>query len=337
MRLRLIAVSALVTVPALLLTTGSPAGAAASTARATVFLPNPVADLQDESLTDQKDTDYAALQPAYHSVTLTHLDGSGGLSGDYVHVASETGKAATSSGGAFAYHRDVDQFEQVMAYYWITEAQLYLQSLGFGTGAFPAVNKRSVPVKINQFGGDNSFFKDKQADITYGKGGVDDAEDAEVIVHEYGHSVQADQVPGFGSTEESGAIGEGFSDYLAVEVSHWVSPTKDEACVADWDSVSYTRGPVHCLRRVDGTKVYPQDLTGEVHDDGEIWSSALWSIRKALGPAKADTVIIDAQFGFAADTTMRAAAATTIATAQRLYGNAAAKAVSNAFKARGLA
>ena len=36
----------------------------------TVFLPNPIADLRDQSLNDQKDADYAALQPAYHGVTL---------------------------------------------------------------------------------------------------------------------------------------------------------------------------------------------------------------------------------------------------------------------------
>jgi zinc metalloprotease ZmpB len=338
MKLRIVAVAAVVAAPLAIAGLAAPVSAGSTTAQATVFSPNPVADLQNESLTDQKDTDYAALQAAYHQVTLTHLDGTGTLSGDYVHVASDTGKAATVVNGAFAYHRDVDQFEQVMAYYWITEAQLYIQSLGFGTGTFPAVNKRSVPVKINQYGGDNSFFKDKQADITYGKGGVDDAEDAEVIVHEYGHSVQADQVPGFGTNLESGAIGEAFSDYLAVEVSHWVHPTKDEPCVADWDSTSYTASdPIHCLRRVDGTKVYPQDMVGEVHADGEIWSSALWSIRQALGTTKADTVIIDAQFDFAPDTSMRAAAATTIATAQRLYGSNAAKATKAAFAARGLA
>ena len=39
------------------------------TATGIAFLPNPVADLQDQSLTDQKDTDYAALAPAYHRVT----------------------------------------------------------------------------------------------------------------------------------------------------------------------------------------------------------------------------------------------------------------------------
>ena len=42
-----------------------------STGTGTVFFPNPVAQLQDETLTDQKDADYAALQPAYRNVTLT--------------------------------------------------------------------------------------------------------------------------------------------------------------------------------------------------------------------------------------------------------------------------
>ena len=37
----------------------------------TVFFPNPVAQLRDESLTDQKDANYAALQPAYKTATLT--------------------------------------------------------------------------------------------------------------------------------------------------------------------------------------------------------------------------------------------------------------------------
>jgi hypothetical protein len=317
----------------------APAASAASTAPAQVFAPNPVADLGIQTLTDQKDADYfsadPALRNAYHRVTLTHLDGSGTLTGAYAKVLSETGKAAT--GTSFIFTRDQDQFEQVMGYYWITRAQLYIQSLGFGS-TLPAVNKRQQLLRINQFGGDNSFYREGtgKLTITLGKGGVDDAEDAEVIVHEYGHSVQDNQVPGFGSTPEAGAIGEGFGDYLAVTVSAHEAPTADEPCVADWDSVSYTSTVPHCLRRVDGDKHYPEDLEGEVHADGEIWSRALWDIRTALGPKLADTIIIRAQFGFAADTTMRAAAAQTIATAG-LYGGSAQRAVTAAFVARGLA
>lgn len=84
--------------------------------------------LQDEGLTDQKDADYAALQSAYRTVTLTHLDGSGYLRDDDAYVGSSTGPLAK---GTFAYHRNDDRFEQVMAYPWATQAQLYLQELGF--------------------------------------------------------------------------------------------------------------------------------------------------------------------------------------------------------------
>jgi hypothetical protein len=233
-----------------------------------VFYPNPVQQLGIETLTDNKDADFAALAPAYRQVVLTNLDGSGTLTGRYVVVKSATGTPARSDGGAFpVWHRDADQFEQVMGYYWVTTAQQYLQSLGFGSTLRP-VNQRQIELRINQFGGDNSFFREDKANITLGKGGVDDAEDAEVIVHEYGHSVQDGQVPGFGVNLESGAIGEAFSDYLAVVVTSWktgVPALTPEPCVADWDSTSYTRTEPHCLRRIDGTKHYPESLVGEVH------------------------------------------------------------------------
>src|SRR3954466_11292693 len=193
-------------------------GAIAATAPGQVFAPNPVADLGIQTLTDQKDSDYfSALYPqAYHRVTLTDLDASGTLTGAYAKVISETGKAAVDTGGGFVYTRDQDQFEQTMGYYWVTQAQRYIQSLGFGS-TLPAVNNRQQLLRINQYGGDNSFYRNgtKKLTITLGKGGVDDAEDAEVIVHEYGHSVQDNQVPGFGSTPDAGAIGEAFGDYLA--------------------------------------------------------------------------------------------------------------------------
>jgi hypothetical protein len=309
-----------------------------ATGSATVFAPNPVATLQDQSLTDEKDADYAALQSAYRNVTLTDLDSSGYLNGAYATVKSETGNPAYSASHTYRYHRDQDEFEQVMAYYWVTAAQRYIQSLGFGTGTYPAVNKRPMPLRINQYGGDNSFFRDTKTDITLGKGGVDDAEDAEVILHEYGHAVQNAQVPGYGTTQDSGAIGEGFGDYFAVTVSAAYAPTPDPACVADWDSISYTRGPIHCLRRVDGTKVYPTDLRSprEVHADGQIWSRALWDINRALGAKTADTIILLAHFDFTPDITMPDAAATTIATAGR-FGPKAQNAVRAAFHARGLA
>ena len=312
-------------------------GPGSTTGQGRVFFPNPVATLQDQSLTDQNDADYAALQPAYRIVTLTNLDGSGYLRGDWANVRSETGAPAYSPDNTFLYDRHDDRFEQVMAYYWVTQAQLYIQSLGFGVTRRP-INKESQDIRINQYGIDNSYSWDKHDVLRFGKGGVDDAEDAEVILHEYGHAMMDSQMTpfGYGTSVEAGSIGEGFGDYWAATVSNVVAPTPEPACIADWDSVSYTTQTPHCLRRIDLDLHYPQDLNGSVHHDGQIWSRALWDIRNALGNVKADTIILEATFGFAPDTTMPAAAQVAVNTAQSLYGKSAARAVQAAFQARGI-
>ena len=313
-------------------------GPGTSTGTGRVFFPNPVATLQDQTLTDQKDADYSALQPAYRIVTLTNLDGSGYLRGDWANIRSETGPAAYSPDNTFTYGRDDDRFEQVMAYYWVTEAQKYIQSLGFGVTRRP-INKESQDIRINQLGIDNSYSWDKHDVLRYGKGGVDDAEDAEVVLHECGHAMldsQSTPFGAFGASPEAGAIHEGFGDYWAVTVSAVVAPTPDPACVADWDSVAYTTDVPHCLRRVDLDLHYPQDLNGRVHHDGQIRSRALWDIRNSLGNVKADTIILEAQFDFAPDSTMPAAATVVVATAERLYGRSVANTVRAAFQARGI-
>src|SRR5690348_14569504 len=335
----LLAVITLVTGTATSAMAASP-GPGSSTGTGSVFVPNPVQSLGDESLTDQKDADAAVPAAAYHDVTLTNLDGSGNLSGDYAAVVSETGNRAFSPTNTFRYTRHQDEFEQVMAYYWVTEAQKYIQSLGFGTSR-RAIDNRPQAVRIDQLGQDNSFATDHpKNELRFGKGGVDDAEDAEVILHEYGHAIHFAQNFVFGS-EEAGAISEGFGDYWAVTVADVVSralgvPEREPLpCVADWDSTSYTSGPVHCLRRVDLNLHYPADLNGEVHHDGQIWSRALWDIRQALGNVKADTIILQGSFDFPG-TTMPDLANRTVAAAQQLYGTGAANAVRKAFADRGI-
>jgi len=311
-------------------------GSGASTGTGTVFVSNPVQSLGDETLTDQKDSDAAVPASAYYKVTLTNLDGSGFLRGDYANVVSETGNPAYSPTNTFNYTRSQDEFEQVMAYFWITEAQKYIQSLGFR-----AVNNESQDVRINQWGQDNSFETDHPKDeLRFGKGGVDDAEDAEVILHEYGHAIHDGSGFVFGS-EEAGAISEGFGDYWAVTVSDVVArklgvPEREPLpCVMDWDATSYTSTVPHCLRRIDTNLHYPEDLDGEVHDDGRIWSRALWDIRQSLGNIRADTIILKGQIDFPG-TTMTDLATRTVAAAKSVYGNSAASKVTAAFEARGI-
>jgi Zn-dependent metalloprotease len=296
-----------------------------------VFEPNAVVALQNQSLTDNNNANSAVFAPAYRTVTLTQLDTSGRLRGAYANNVSSS--AVTSSTRTFNFNRADRGFEQVMGYYQITRAQEYIHTLGFND-----VNNEAQDYRTTGLTADNSFYDPSTDRITFGTGGVDDAEDAEVIWHEYGHAIHDDQVPGFGSTVQAGSIGEGFGDYWAFTMSIPVSAntsTTPLACIADWDAVSYTSGTPHCLRRVDGNKVYPRDSTGEVHDDGEIWSRALFDIHNSLGRTQANTIVLEAQFSFAPNTTFAAAANRIVATAQALYGAQAAEVCRAAMQARG--
>ena len=177
---------------------------------------------------------------------LRNLDGSGYLRGKWVSVAVVDRHPGVLHDQFLPLHRaHDDQFEQVMGYFWVNQAQEYLQSLGFGS-TFRGILEQPFEVKINQYGGDNSYQTDKPFRIRLGKGGVDDAEDAEVIVHEYGHAVHQSQVPGYGASLDAGSIGESFGDYLAVTVGldaaldYGWPVLAEEACPMDWDATSYT-------------------------------------------------------------------------------------------------
>lgn len=305
---------------------------------ALVFYPNPVASSGNENLTDQDDADYAALNAERVSVPLIGLDGSGYLRGTWAIVVSETGDPAYETDCTFDYTRHDDRFEQVMAYYWVTKSQVYLRSLGFGvTAGWPAINADQQRVRINQWGLDNSFATDHPNDeMRFGKGGVDDAEDAEVILHELGHQIHFSQSATFFATIEAGSISEGFGDYWAGTVGEWATGgTSDPACIMDWDATSYTAGPVHCLRRLDSNRMYPTDLNTEVHHDGTIWSHALWNLRGAIGAKHADTTILWAQFNWTG-TTMPALAQRIVDQVAARYGAREATKARAAFAERGI-
>jgi Zn-dependent metalloprotease len=293
-----------------------------------VFNPNPVVALQDESLRDRGDSNQQVLIPAYKRVALPHLNAGPTLVGKYAQVVAARGPLAYSPSHTYIYTRLDDRFEQVNAYYGIDLAQTYIQTLGFGD-----VNNEAQDLKIDTYTGDNSFYSPRNDKITYGIGGVDDAEDLEVVWHEYGHAIQDAQVPGYGASEQAGATGEGFGDYWAVTMSQPTSNHFQVPCVMDWDSTSYTSTVPHCLRRTDTGKT-TDDIDGEVHDDGEIWSNALWDINRALGRNRANTVILEAQFSYTPNNSFARAAERTVTAARALYGTAAAAKVRQAFEAR---
>jgi len=303
-----------------------------------VFNPSPLVTSGNQDLTDQNDADYPALNDERVSRPLVALDGSGYLRGTWAIVVSATGDPAYETDCTWNYSRHDDRFEQSMAYYWVTKSQLYTRSLGFGVkSGWPAINGDQQRVRINQWGADNSYATDHPKDeMRFGKGGVDDAEDAEVILHELGHQIHFSASPTFFATVEAGGISEGFGDYWAATVVESAAgPTDDPECIMDWDATSYTSTVPHCLRRLDRDLMYPADITGAVHRDGQIWSHALWNLRTAIGANHADTAILWGQIGWTG-TTMPALAQRIVDQVTTRYGSREGAKARGAFAERGI-
>lgn len=277
-----------------------------------VFPDNAVVATRNNTLRDNGDAASAVPVSAYTNVVLQGLAGNGFLDGQYASSA-RTRRRALSATNSFLFDRSNDGFSETMGYYYIDFAERYIQSLGFSS-----VNNRQQVFAVNRLKQDNSFYSPSTKEISLGTGGVDDAEDAEVILHEYGHSIQDNQVPGFGSSREAGSMGEGFGDYWGGSVGAQFSGGFQDLCLADWDATSYSSSNPPCLRRLDSTKTYPGSIVGEVHADGEIWSAALWQIRTAIGASKADKVILQHHFLLAAGASFTQAADALVTAAMNL-------------------
>lgn len=105
-----------------------------------------------------------------------------------------------------------------------------------------------------------------------GQGCANTGRIADVVYHEYGHSIHAHAIiEGVGAFD--GALSEGVSDYLAATITH--DPGMGRGFFNDSEE----------LRHIDpevGEARWPDDVVGEVHYDGLIIGGTLWDLRKSL-------------------------------------------------------
>src|SRR5690606_4713427 len=136
---------------------------------------------------------------------------------------------------------------------------------------------------------DNSIFYPAPSPkrIAFGIGGVDDAEDADVCIHEYAHFVSETASPGSNIGSQRNALDEGFGDYLAASYSTSIN-TFNRQWVYNWDGHNeFWNG-----RSVNSSKVYPHDTVSSIYRNGEMWSSALMKIYDEIGRAATDSLIL---------------------------------------------
>ena len=201
-------------------------------------------------------------------------------------------------------------------FYFVNLAHDYYYGLGFdeAAGNFQTDNtdkggKPGDPVRAESQDGlvtnnanfatppDGTSPRMQMGIFTYGSSGAanynDSSNDGMVVFHEYGHGVSNRLVGGGTATSclsgvQSGAMGEGWSDYFAA--TYFNNPLM---------STYISRSNFTGSRR-SGYERYPytyEDLGNEgheVHRDGEIWAATLWDVRRRLGAAATDKLVIAA-------------------------------------------
>jgi hypothetical protein len=311
--------------------------AASARGRGLVFDPNPVTALGDHALL--LDARRRARRPppvAYREVVLEGLDATGTLAGEKVTTAPTRTVRVRKSGLEFMLRSHERGFEEVMVYYHVDAALRYLERLGF-RGA-RAIFRDPVKADVNGTREDNSWYSPVDRLLTFGTGDIDDAEDAETILHELGHAIQDAICPDFGQSAEAAAMGEGFGDYFAASFFEARKPEPYRNTVMSWDGLpsGLRRGDEPpCLRRVDEPLTYEDfDAAGDEHDNGRIWSATLWEIRAMVGREAADRLILESHFQLDGFTSMARGARAILDADRNLEGGRHAAALTRIFRRR---
>ncbi len=132
----------------------------------------------------------------------------------------------------------------------------------------------SLTTNIDVAGECNAFYDGNSVNFYPSGGGCNPTSLlADVVYHEYGHGINDKYYQSQGSFFQNGAMGEGYADYWGLSLTD--SPLLGVGFYDDQD------GP---LRRYDiDKKVYPEDLVGQVHADGEIICGAWWDTHLLMG------------------------------------------------------
>lgn len=156
--------------------------------------------------------------------------------------------------------------EEMSAYYHVNIVHDYMKT------KFPAFTDMDVPLQTNvDLAGDcNAFYNGISINFYLeGNDCTSFANVGDVVYHEYGHGINDKYYQDQGANFGNGAMGEGYADI-------WGMGITQNAILGAGTSMS---DPLSFIRRYDiDPKVYPIDIIGEVHADGEIIAGAWWDL-----------------------------------------------------------
>lgn len=198
-----------------------------------------------------------------------------------------------SASGDFSVTRASQRFEGPHTYLHLERAMRYYNET-LGVAVMP--NTVAGPVRFDPHGlngDDNSHFLSGTDQLAFGEGGVDDAEDADVVVHELGHGLHDWVTNGGLSNANNDGLSEGTGDYFAVsysrDLNQWDPADAEYNWVFNWDGHNPFWGG-----RVTNYHL-SQDWPGVgsgLHTPGQYWASCNLLAWDMIGRAKMDKAML---------------------------------------------
>jgi len=244
--------------------------------------------------TDNSDRNSAVLDSQTQVVQINNLlDTTSGwfvLNGKYAQIVDYESPWRGTFGQFspnFLFNREQDGFEAVNCYYHVDKFMEYMEEVLEITIRPTAYTGGVKCDPSGFFGDDNSHYIGRDEVIAFGEGGVDDAEDADVIIHELGHLIHH-WLTGHNGINQKHGLSEGIGDYLANSYARsfgLLSPDDEEFYwVFKWDGHNqFWNG-----RTTNSARTYPSGLTGGLYDKAVIWSTCNMKIYESIGRIKSD-------------------------------------------------
>lgn len=302
-----------------------------------VFDPDPRTTLNNLDLEDSS-PDYL-FENAYLDTILRDVSYNGNsyrLHGPWVRIINHdppNTRPHSHDQEEWIFSRGQYPFNEAMTYFHIDQSQRYIQSLGF----IDELGIQDAPIEVDADGAngdDNSYFQPNSNRLSFGHGCVDDNEDADVILHEYGHAIQDHINPNW-IGGDTGAMGEGFGDYWAgsYSVSSDQGRTYFPNQVFSWDGHGRSnrcwRGRI--LNAKEAQYNHNRSYAAHIGIEGGYQSDELWStplfqslleiLNQGYDREDADKIILQSHFGLGANLKMRDLALNTVFVASALFPN----------------
>jgi Zn-dependent metalloprotease len=180
---------------------------------------------------------------------------------------------ATLVNGANAISFDSDaNIRELSAYYHVNIVHDYMKT--FYTSFTDMDNALETNVDLTT-DNCNAFYDGSSINFYAAANGCASfAQIGDVVYHEYGHGINDKYYQSIGAFFQNGAMGEGYADVWALGITQTGVLGIGNSST---DATSF-------IRRYDQEPmVYPQDISGEVHNDGEIIAGAWWDLGVNLG------------------------------------------------------